>query len=194
MKTKITQAQAEKILMDSLTEADLGDVIYEAARNLFIGFIDSIHHSYEVEGCDDDGLATDHVAWYDDIYDEFATTAYELMTDFLTGGKRFDRKTFRDEFIGRIKKILTDCGVRTLNISDLDTGDSPMVHWGYYEDDTFTLDSIRIGKNGKLYFDSGSAFGDESDTEDSIPTDALVEIAEFLGDHKDDIKELAETD
>ena len=194
MKTKITQAQAEKILMDSLTEADLGDVIYEAARNLFIGFIDSIHHSYEVDGFDDDGIERDGVAWYDDIYDEFATTAYELMTDFLTGGKRFDRKTFRDEFIGRIKKILTDCGVRTLNISDLDTGDSPMVHWGYYEDDTFTLDSIRIGKNGKLYFDSGSAFGDESDTEDSIPTDALVEIAEFLGDHKDDIKELAETD
>lgn len=176
--------------MDSLTEADFGDVIYEAARNLFLGFIDSIHHSYEVDGCDDDGLATESVAWYDDIYDEFATTAYELMTDFLTGGKRFDLQTLRDEYIGRIKAILFECDVKELNISDLDTGDNPMVHWGYNEADVLTLDRIKVGTNGKLVFFSSSGYHDEENIEDTMETDALVEIYEFLERYKDDIKEL----
>ena len=81
MKTKITQGEAIKKVFDSLSETDMGDVVYECAQNLMQGFVQFIEDHYDIEDCSD----ADCVMWYDEIYDEFHQAVYDAMSKYLRG-------------------------------------------------------------------------------------------------------------
>lgn len=67
-------------------------------------------------------------------------------------------------------------------------GSTPIVLADEYDDNkTFTLDSVSRDKHGNLLFDSSSCCSDRTDTEESIPTDALLDIAEFISANEDSI-------
>ena len=96
-----------------------------------------------------------------------------------------------------IKSIKVSMGVlNCLEMVDIDEGNSPIVCEDRYDENlTTTLDRIVQEEDGRLTFYHSSSCSNGWLTEDEIPTDALVEIAEFLEEHKEQIQEIIdETD
>ena len=79
---------------------------------------------------------------------------------------------------------------------DIDPGSSPILQEDAYDsNNTFTLDSIqkktihnpqsKVSIITVLLFDGSSCFDNYTWTEDTISTDALINIAEYLKDNED---------
>ena len=101
----------------------------------------------------------------------------------------------RSESINAIRDILAENHLGSLRMYDLDAGCSPIVQEDTFDDnDTYTLDEIRILNDGCIVFDASSCADNFTWTEDNISTDALVGIEEFLEEHIEEIKEYAETE
>lgn len=83
-----------------------------------------------------------------------------------------------------------------LEMVDIDEGNSPIVNEDRYDENlTTTLDRIEQDENRNLTFYHSSACNNGWLREDEIPTDALIDIAEFLEEHKEQIQEIInETD
>ena len=90
-----------------------------------------------------------------------------------------------NEAIEIITNIMKGSGKDTLEVSYLD--DCPIVRDN--EDDYFiyTLDSVELKKNGRLIFFASSGDGSDWWDDDSIGTDVLVDIAEWMEENKEDI-------
>lgn len=78
-----------------------------------------------------------------------------------------------------------------LEMVDIDEGNSPIVNEDRYDENlTTTLDRIEQDENGNLTFYHSSACSNGWLREDEMPTDALIDIAEFLEEHKEQIQEI----
>ena len=98
----------------------------------------------------------------------------------------------REEAIAAIKALLAKYGLEQIDAVDIDEGCSPVVRRNPDNDDmTFTLDRVVL-KDGKLLFDASSCFDNATFDEDSISTDALADILEWLGDNEETIAGIAE--
>jgi hypothetical protein len=95
----------------------------------------------------------------------------------------------RKEAIEKIKKLM---GALThLNMVDIDEGSSPIVCEDKFDSNfTTTLDSIEINPNGILVFYHSSSWENGWLEENDIPTDALLDVAEYLEDNKSIIEEI----
>ena len=101
----------------------------------------------------------------------------------------------RSESIKSILCILSDNHLWSLRISDIDMGCSPILQEDVFdENNTYTLDEIRLMPYGSIAFDGSNCSDNFTWTEDNISTDALIGIEEFLKEHIYDIKEYAETE
>lgn len=97
----------------------------------------------------------------------------------------------RQELIEGIKSILSEKGLTYLVIYDIDPGCTPVVSWDerdYNDDRTYTLDTIEL-KEGELFFDCSSCWDNRMFDEDTIPTDGLAEIYDFLVIYENKLKE-----
>lgn len=90
-----------------------------------------------------------------------------------------------------INNVLDNAGITSLNLQDVGTGDYPLTH---EEEECAALQYIEKDENGNLRFESDTEtlMGTIYDGEDNLSTDTLVEIAEWMENHEDTIKELAE--
>lgn len=96
-----------------------------------------------------------------------------------------------------IKSIKDSMGVlNRLEMVDIDEGNSPIVCENTYDANlTTTLDSIVLNDDGHLIFYHSSSCSNGWLSESEIPTDALIDIAEFLEERKEQIQEIInETD
>ena len=96
-----------------------------------------------------------------------------------------------------IDSIKSSIGLlKCLQMVDIDEGNSPIVCEDRYDENlTTTLDRIEQDENRNLIFYHSSAFDNGWLREDEMPTDALIDIAEFLEEHKEQIQEIIiETD
>jgi len=101
----------------------------------------------------------------------------------------------RSESINSILDILSENKLGSLHIYDIDAGCSPILQEDAFDDNnTYTLDEIRLMPNGSIVFDGSNCSDNFTWTEDNISTDALIGIEEFLEEHIYDIKEYAETE
>lgn len=100
----------------------------------------------------------------------------------------------RNEAINNIKALMGS--LSRLYMTDIDEGSSPIVCENNYDYDlTTTLDSIEQKENGQLTFYHSSSCSNGWLSENEIPTDALIDIAEFLEERKEQIQEIInETD
>lgn len=100
----------------------------------------------------------------------------------------------RNEAINNIKALM---GVlNRLEMVDIDEGNSPIVCENTYDVNlTTTLDSIVLDDDGHLIFYHSSSCSNGWLSESEIPTDALIDIAEFLEERKEEIQDIInETD
>lgn len=96
-----------------------------------------------------------------------------------------DLSTIRSKAIMRIKSLMNHCGLSELSVDDISCGGGPVVREDANDGNmTYTLDGITVGSDGKLSFATGNCCGDISLTEDSISTDALINIAVWMGAHE----------
>lgn len=100
----------------------------------------------------------------------------------------------RNEAFNSIKALMGS--LNQLYITDIDEGSSPIVCENNFDDNlTSTLDSITQEEDGRLTFYHSSSCSNGYLTSTEISTDALIEIAEFLEEHKEQIQEIInETD
>ena len=100
----------------------------------------------------------------------------------------------RNEAINNIKALMGS--LSRLYMTDIDEGSSPVVCENNYDEDlTTTLDSIEQKENGQLTFYHSSSCSNGWLSESEIPTDALIDIAEFLEERKEQIQDIInETD
>lgn len=100
----------------------------------------------------------------------------------------------RNEAINNIKALM---GVlNRLEMVDIDEGNSHIVCENTYDVNlTTTLDSIVLDDDGHLIFYHSSSCSNGWLSESEIPTDALIDIAEFLEERKEQIQDIInETD
>lgn len=96
-------------------------------------------------------------------------------------------KKMRADAIQYIHDFMVSAHLTTLLASDIDEGSSPIVQEDCFDDDdNMTLDSISINSNGKLVFSASNCWGNADFDENTISTDALLEINEWIEDNKDD--------
>lgn len=91
----------------------------------------------------------------------------------------------QNEALDIITNIMKESGKDTLEVSYLD--DCPIVRNN--EDDylIYTLDSIELKKDGRLIFSASSGAENDWWDDNSIGTDILVDIAEWMEENKEDI-------
>lgn len=98
----------------------------------------------------------------------------------------------RKETIAAIKAIFDKYTVDTIEATDLDMGSSPILESDAFDgNNNLTLDRVILEK-GELYFVGSSCFGNVTFNEETISTDALCNVADFLEENEEDIAELNE--
>ena len=103
-------------------------------------------------------------------------------------------KVVRGQAHDAITEMLQSHGLDLVLASDIDPGSSPVVlEHPNDANNTFTLDAVGI-VGSKLKFDASSCSQSAIYTEDDIPTDALLDIADWLEDNEDALRELSEPD
>lgn len=95
----------------------------------------------------------------------------------------------RTAAVAIINNVLDNAGITELNLQDVGTGDYPLTH---EEEECASLQYIEKDENGNLRFESDTEMDTIYDGEDNLSTDTLVEIAEWMEEHEDTIKELVD--
>lgn len=89
----------------------------------------------------------------------------------------------------QIKSIMDEAGLEEVYAVDIDNGNSPVVRPDEFDDNnTQTLDRIRLTDDG-LVFSASACCGECEYYEENIPLDALVEIADWLVENKENLYE-----
>ena len=100
-------------------------------------------------------------------------------------------ETIRNAAASTIKGLLAKYGIECLYASDIDAGSSPVVHRDPCDDNnTMTLDEIEVC-DGALSFSASSCSDNAVFDIDTIRTDALVGIAEWLENKEGSLSELS---
>ena len=103
-------------------------------------------------------------------------------------------KEIRQEAIDSIKALMKKHSLQQINAVDINEGSSPIIDKNTCDENlTFTLDRVKL-ENDSLEFDGSSSCENSTWDEESIPTDALVSINEWLEENEDTIKEIAGED
>ena len=100
----------------------------------------------------------------------------------------------RQEAIDSIKALMKKHSLQQINAVDINEGSSPIIDEDTCDENlTFTLDRVKL-ENESLEFDGSSSCENSTWDEESIPTDALVLITDWLEENEDAIKEIAGED
>ena len=106
--------------------------------------------------------------------------------------KKTKIREIRENAIAAIKALMAKYHLETVNACDINATSSPLAKEDPYESDlTFTLDRVAL-HDGSLEFDASSCFENSTWNEDSISTDALVDIQEWMEENEDEFERLAD--
>lgn len=96
----------------------------------------------------------------------------------------------RSRAVQTIKKLMNRHGLDTVYVSDIDVDSSLIVLEDPYDgNNTYTLDYIQLQSDGTLQFRSSSCSAEKTDDEDSLPTDVLIGLADWLEANEDALGE-----
>lgn len=96
----------------------------------------------------------------------------------------------RSRAVQTIKDLMNRHGLDTVYASDIDMISSPIILEDNYDgNNTYTLKYIKILSDSTLLFRSSSCFAERNDDEDSIPTDVLAGLADWLEANEDALGE-----
>ena len=108
--------------------------------------------------------------------------------------KKSKLNVLRQDAIDSIKALMKKHNLQQIDAVDIDEGSSPIIDEDTCDENlTFTLDRVKL-ENDSLEFDGSSSCENGTWDEESIPTDALVSISEWLEENEDTIKEIAGED
>ena len=108
--------------------------------------------------------------------------------------KKSKLNVLRQDAIDSIKALMKKHNLQQIDAVDIDEGSSPIIDEDTCDENlTFTLDRVKL-ENDSLEFDGSSSCENGNWDEESIPTDALVSISEWLEENEDTIKEIAGED
>ena len=108
--------------------------------------------------------------------------------------KKSKLNEIRQEAIDSIKALMKKHSLQQINAVDINEGSSPIIDEDTCDENlTFTLDRVKL-ENESLEFDGSSSCENSTWDEESIPTDALVLITDWLEENEDAIKEIAGED
>ena len=79
---KISIEEAEQRLFEMLDKEDIGDVIYEAVRELFMKYVRRIEDGFKVTSPD---ILDRYEEWYDGVQDSFMEAGYDKMLKYYYG-------------------------------------------------------------------------------------------------------------
>ena len=95
----------------------------------------------------------------------------------------------RDSALDSIRMALRGNNIELIEAYDIDPGSSPIIQEDPFDDNnTYTLDRI-ILDGETIYFDGSNASQNCSWNDANIPTDALLDIADYLDMYADEIRE-----
>ena len=98
----------------------------------------------------------------------------------------------REGVLSDIKNLLGRYNLTGVNSYDIDEDCSPIILEDEFDDNnTYVLDFLSI-KDGQLVFEGSNHAGEYIWSEETIPTDALVDISDWLEEHTDELEELTE--
>lgn len=96
----------------------------------------------------------------------------------------------RSRAVQTIKGLMNRHSLDTVYASDIDKGSSLIVRVDPFEDNnTYTLDYIQLQPGGTLQFRSSSCSAERTDDENSLPTDVLAGLADWLEANEDALGE-----
>ena len=96
----------------------------------------------------------------------------------------------RSRAVKTIKDLMNRHGLDTVYASDIDMISSPIILEDNYDgNNTYTLKYIKLQPDGTLQFRSSSCFAERNDDEDSLPTDVLAGLADWLEDNENALGE-----
>lgn len=96
----------------------------------------------------------------------------------------------RSQAVKTIKDLMNRHSLDTVYASDIDMISSPIILEDNYDgNNTYTLKYIKILSDSTLLFRSSSCFAERNDDEDSIPTDVLAGLADWLEANEDALGE-----
>lgn len=96
----------------------------------------------------------------------------------------------RCQAVQTIKDLMNKHGLDTVYASDIDKGSSLIVLEDTYDgNNSYTLDYIQLQPDGTLQFQSSSCSAERTDDEDSLPTDVLAGLADWLEANEDALGE-----
>ena len=100
-------------------------------------------------------------------------------------------KEIRNQAIGAITELMKKCNLKTIEAVDIDEGNSPILQENIDDEDgTYTLDRIGLDVQGNPYFEGSSCYDNVTFTIDTISTDALLEIQEWLEDNEEGLEDI----
>ena len=102
--------------------------------------------------------------------------------------KREEFIKLQNEAIEKIKEAMQ--GLKELKIIDIDETESPLVDDGNDDYDTYTLDRVTVKDDGSVVFSASSCDNCEDYKATDLRVGTLMDIAGFLEEHEDEIKEL----
>lgn len=112
----------------------------------------------------------------------------DIFIDVVTAKPTHVRKVRKDA-CDRIKAVMEKHDTDFILACDIDEGSSPVIEQHPFDDNnTRTLDSISL-KDGKLTFSASNCSDSIDYDEDSINTDALLSVAEWLEENEDQLEE-----
>lgn len=100
-------------------------------------------------------------------------------------------KGIRENTIAEIRNILAVFGITEIKAVEIDEDSSPVIIEDAIDGDfSYTLDAVRVTENG-LEFDTSNNWERTTYTERNIPTDALLDVEEWLLDNCQTLKKIA---
>lgn len=96
----------------------------------------------------------------------------------------------REKSIETIRGILLLANTDKLEISELSSGNRPVIVKGKDENETYTLDRISVCENTDIQFESLGPSGFRYDLHVDLMTTTLKDIADFLVENKDKILDI----
>ena len=112
----------------------------------------------------------------------------DIVIDVVSAKPTHVRKVRKDA-CDRIKAVMEKHDTDFIHACDIDEGSSPVIEQHPFDDNnTRTLDSISL-EDGKLTFSASNCSDSIDYDEDSINTDALLSVAEWLEENEDQLEE-----
>ena len=95
-----------------------------------------------------------------------------------------------EKAVSTIKEFMGKLCTKSIDTSSIFCDETPIIHEDKYSDaNTYTLSRIVLNDDGRLYFESDSAYRDCRDMEGELSANVLVDVVRWLKEYEDELYE-----